>query len=143
MFRLFYLNASSDQMSSISTQEFDFPVIVTQVFPFAFSIMVSKTTDAYAAITSNLKERGLCAGRVITDCELAERQGRKRNFKRLLNWGCLWHFQRVRIMKLYCLLSNGLMLYTDEQFYLISLQYIWTLTRLSSGRQKSWALANT
>ena len=114
---LFSLNALSDQMSSISRLEFDFPVIVTQVFPFAFAIMSSKTTNAYAAITSNLKERGLCAGKVITDW--AERQGWKRSFKRLLIWGCLWHFQRVCIMKLYCLLSNGRTLYTHEQFYLI------------------------
>ncbi|KAK3928199.1 Disease resistance protein RPP2A [Frankliniella fusca] len=49
-------------------------------FPIAVAIMRSKTTQAYEAVFKKLKELGLKPKQVVTDWEVAEREGWRRAF---------------------------------------------------------------
>ncbi|KAK3917877.1 Transcription elongation factor spt5, partial [Frankliniella fusca] len=53
-------------------------------FPIAVAIMRSKTTQAYEAVFKKLKELGLKPKQVVTDWEVAEREGWRRAFHKVL-----------------------------------------------------------
>ncbi len=74
-----------------------------QVFPVAYAVMTSKSETAYQAIFERLKELGLDPKFVCTDWEKAEQNGWKLAFPNVELWGCLFHYQRLRI---YFILTN-------------------------------------
>lgn len=72
-----------------------------QTLPIAFVVMTRKTTEAYKAAFTKLRELGLDVTEVITDWEDGERAGWREAYRgcgrALIVWGCIWHYMRVSI----------------------------------------------